>query len=130
MEEDLFHHYVVDRRILGELHLPFIVQDQRIVVLVHEEMLHAPMSLLYLLLKLAIAIHRQGEDDALELQPAVGRKVKHEIVEQLISCLRHRSLRNQILRRVLPSRVRDNTVRLYGISLLRLLVGASIGNSQ
>ena len=130
MEEDFLHHHVVDRRVLGELHLLLIVQNQRIVVLVHEEMLHAPMSLLDLLLQLAVAIHGQREDNALELQLTVGSEVKHEIVEQLISCLRHRRLRNQVFCRVLPRCVRDSTVRLYGISLLRLLVGASVGYSQ
>ena len=81
MEEYFFNNRVANCGIFNQLHLLSIVKDKRIIILTHEEMLHLPLLFGYLFLNLAIAIHRQWEDNTLALQFSIGRKVEHKIIK-------------------------------------------------
>ena len=91
---------MINGGILHHPHLSGTVKDKRVILLVHEEMLHLPTRLRHFLFKFAITVNGQREDDALTLQLTVGCKIKYEIVKQLVRCLGHRCRLYQILRRI------------------------------
>ena len=66
IEMDFLYHCMVDRRILHNLHVLLVVEEQRIIALAHEEMLRLPV-LLGQFLRFAVFLTRQGEMDALHL---------------------------------------------------------------
>lgn len=57
--EHLLYNHMVDGGILHQIHLLAVVEDERVVVLAHKEMLHPPMFLLNLLLQLVVVINRK-----------------------------------------------------------------------
>ena len=106
LKENLLQHHVNHRRVVHNLHLLGIVENQSVVTVFHEEIVHRPLLLLHLPHLLAILKDRQGELYALRLKPLVAREVEEEVVEELIGSLRHHAL---LLG--LPDRV---GVHLYG----------------
>ena len=79
---------MVYRSVLHDFHLAAVVEYQRVVALVHEEMLHLPLAFFRHLFRLAV-YHPQRELDSLELQFPVGGEVEDEIIEQLVGSLWH-----------------------------------------
>ena len=88
---DALHHYITDSCVLDNIHLTHIVENKRVEILMHKEMLHLP-TLLRNECGVSAIDNRQRENDALHLQLTVGSEVEEEVVEQLVSSLRHGSL--------------------------------------
>ena len=76
-------------RVLDQLRLLAAVEDERVVVLPHEEVVHAPLVLLYDARQLAVVVFLEREVYALALQLTVGGEIEEEVVKQLIGCLGH-----------------------------------------
>ena len=70
-------------RILNQTHLSLIVEDECIIALPHEEVLHLPLRLLKVAY-CSIAFHRQRESNTVDLQLPVGCEIKDEIVEEFM----------------------------------------------
>ena len=95
--EHLLDDHMVDGSVLDEVHLLLIVKDQGVIILSHKEMLHLPLALVDGFHQLVVAVNRQWEMDTLHLQLAIGGKIEDEIIKELVSGLRHRSLLYQFL---------------------------------
>ena len=124
--EHLFYNHMVDSSILHQIHLLLIIQNQGVIILMHEEMLHFPSPFSYRFYEFIIVIDRQWEMNTFHLQFSIRSKIKDEIIEKLICSLRHRSLLDQFFRRINSLSICDNRInRCRIMHLSRLLVRAS-----
>ena len=96
---DALHHYMAYRCVLDNIHLTHIVENKRVEILMHKEMLHLPTLLRNERGVVAID-YRQRENDALHLQLTICREVEEEVVEQFVSRLWHRSLGYNLIQSV------------------------------
>lgn len=125
-QRNLLHDDVAHACILHQIRLLLAVENQGVVVLPHEEMVHVPLILLNAACQLSVLKHLEREVDAVALQLAVGCKIEKEVIEKLVGSLWHWLLGNDaVLRRQCVGRGRVGNGRRVGAR--RLLVGAPRG---
>ena len=73
-EEDLLDHHLTNRRVGHKLHLLLAIEEQGILLLMHEEMFHLPVLTLQRV-DTGIRTHNQRKAHTFNLQTAVGTQV-------------------------------------------------------
>lgn len=113
------HHDMIDGGVLHDIHLLHVVENKRVEILMHEEVVHLPA---FLGQKRSVLTRNdgQGENDSLHLKLSVGGEIEEEIVEQLVCSRWHRSLRDNLVESVCSRRVRNGTDAV-GVNWLRFL---------
>lgn len=116
---DALHYDMIDGGVLNDIHLLHVVENKRIEILMHEEVIHLP-SFLGQKRSVLTRNNGQGENDTLHLKLYVGGEIEEEIVEQLVCRRWHRSLRDNLVESVCSRRVRNGTYAV-GVNWLRFL---------
>ena len=88
VQVEAFHRSLSHQCVVHQVFLRRRVEDECVVVLVHEERLHLPFAPFHHLL-LAVGDHEQGKHCAFLLLSLVGGIVKEEVVEQLVGSYGH-----------------------------------------
>ena len=86
-----------DSSVFHQILLLVVVEHNRVIALMHEEVLHLPLLLVHMLGQLPVMVDGQRELDAPHLQLAVGRKIEHKVVKKLVGGLGNRGLGYQSL---------------------------------
>ena len=89
LKRNFFDYHMVDCSVFHQVHLLHIVENERIITLLHKEVFHTPIFFLNALHHLIVLVNVQRKLYARQLQFAVCSEIKNKIIEQLIGRLGH-----------------------------------------